>query len=138
MDAEQQQFLDWVKTQQVGCQFARHLAKRTDEARWQGVTVVGDNLGPEQVVTLDALLAESCPTAEAIFVLFPQINTPDAIVSLIRSLCATPAWRCVEIEVPCPHASKALLLGLRWFLPDNQHMNYVLGFARLPEMPRTR
>ena len=138
MDAEQQKFLDWVKTQQVGCQFARHLAKRTDEARWQGVTVVGDNLGPEQVVTLNALLAESCATAEAIFVLFPQINTPDAIVTLIRSLCASPSWHCVEIEVPYPHASKALLLGLRWFLPDNQHMNYVLGFARLPEMPRTR
>lgn len=138
MDAEQEKFLGWVKTQQVGCGFARHLAKRPDEARWQGVTVVGSGLGPEQVATLNALLGESCAAAEAIYFLFPQINTVDEIVGLIRSLCATAAWRCVKVEGVYPQGSGALLLGLRWFLPDRRHMNYVLGFANLPEMPRTR
>lgn len=138
MEVEQQRFLDWLKTQQVGCAFARHLAKRPDEARWQGVTVVGAALGPQQVATLNALLAEACATAEAISFLFPQINTADEVIGLIRSLCATDEWQCVEVEGVCPHSRGALLLGLRWFLPDNRHMNYVLGFAKLPEMPRTR
>jgi hypothetical protein len=137
VDPYQRAFVDWLQTPNVGCKFAAHLAKRYDDAGWKAMTIPGDVLGPAELSHLDALL--STPgISEGVYALFPEVKTSEQISGLIRAFCQMPNWRCVEIAVDCPHIGQALLIGLRWFLPDSRHMNYVLGFADLLEMPRTR
>ncbi len=138
MDQHGEQFLNWVKTPRVGCQFARTLARDVDTSKWGGVTVIGDSLGKEEVAVLDSYFAAACGQLEVVHALFPDIKTPAAVARLIQSLCLSPNWKSVEIKVDCPQASQAMLIGLRWFLPDKKHVNYVLGFADFPEMPSTR
>jgi hypothetical protein len=114
------------------------LAKRHDEAGWQPLTFRGDELGPDELRPLNALLSLAPGNFEGVYALFPEIKTAEQIARLIRALCETPNWQCFEIIADLPHPDGALLLGLRWYLPDDRHMNYVLGFADLPQMPRTR
>jgi len=114
------------------------LAKRHDEAGWQRLTVQGDDLGPDELLPLNALLSLAPGNSEGVYTLFPEIKTAEQIARLVRALCETPNWRCFEIITDRLHADGALLIGLRWYLPDERHMNYVLGFADLPQMPRTR
>ena len=138
LDDYQQNFVRWLQTPSVGCRFAAILAKRHDEAGWQPLTFRGDDLGPEELLPLNALLSLAPGTFEGVYALFPEIKTAEQIARLVRALCETPNWRCFEIIADLPHADGALLVGLRWYLPDGRHMNYVLGFADLPQMPRTR
>ena len=132
------EFLKWAKTKAVGCNFARTLASNTEAAKWGGALVRGKNFDVESARVLNAYLSDACGRLEAIHVLFPDINAAEEIVPLIHALCATPAWKCVEITSDCPHVSQHLLVGLRWFLPDDVHVNYVLGFGKFEPMPRTR
>jgi hypothetical protein len=137
-DDYQQTFLRWLQTPSVGCKFAAFLAKRHDEAGWQPLTVRGEDFGPDELLPLNTLLSAAPDNFEGVYVLFPEIKTAEQIARLIRALCETPNWRCFEIIADLPHPDGALLVGLRWYLPDGRHMNYVLGFADLPQMPRTR
>jgi hypothetical protein len=137
-DDYQQTFVRWLQTPSVGCKFAAILAKRHNEAGWQPLTVRGDDFGPDELLPLNALLAAAPGNFEGVYALFPEIKTAEQIARLIRALCETPNWRCFEIIADWPHPAGALLVGLRWYLPDGRHMNYVLGFADLPQMPRTR
>ena len=138
LDDYQQTFVRWLQTPSVGCRFAAILAKRHDEAGWQPLTVQGDDLGPDELLPLNALLSLAPGNSEGVYTLFPEIKTAEQIARLVRALCETPNWRCFEIITDRLHADGALLIGLRWYLPDERHMNYVLGFADLPQMPRTR
>jgi len=137
-DDYQQIFVSWLQTPSVGCGFAAILAKRHDEAGWQPLTVRGDDFGPNELLPLNALLSLAPGNFEGVYALFPEIKTAEQIARLIRALCETPNWQCFEIITDGPHPDDALVLGLRWYLPDDRHMNYVLGFADLPQMPRTR
>jgi hypothetical protein len=137
-DEYQQRFVDWMKEKEVGCGFAQSFAKREDTGGLQPFTVKGEPLEIADIELLNVLLAEACSKYEGVYIVFPNINSPQQIVALIRSLCATDGWRCDEILPEPPLSDAAFLVGLRWFLPGKQYMNYVLGFATLPEMPRTR
>jgi hypothetical protein len=137
-DDYQERFVDWMKTQQVGCGFAQSFAKRADTGGLQPLTVTGRHLETADIVPLNELLAQACSNYEGVYIVFPDINSLDEILDLIRSFCATPSWRCDEITADPSFANEAFLVGLRWFLPDQKYMNYVLGFANLPQMPRTR
>lgn len=138
MDSYQQQFIDWMKTDQVGCGFARGFARREDVAGLQGVTVVGNNLGDREIIPLNVLLAAACSQSAGVYVIFPNINSSDEVIGLIRGLCGTRVWECADLTSDIRPPNDALVIGLRWHLPDGKHMNYVLGFANLPDMPRTR
>ncbi|PYI90273.1 MAG: hypothetical protein DME97_18020 [Verrucomicrobia bacterium] len=138
MDDYQQLFINWMKTEQVGCAFARNFAKRGDIAGLQGVTVLGNNLGEREIMPLNVLLAAACAKSEGVYIIFPEINSPDEVIRLIQGLCGTRVWECVDLTAQIRPPNDALVLGLRWHLPDGKHMNYVLGFANLPDMPRTR
>jgi hypothetical protein len=138
MDQQHGIFLEWVRTTEVGCHFARTLAKDLETAKWDGATVPGSSLDHDAVSALNAYFAEACGLFEAVHVLFPDMNTPTAVVGLIRALCATPNWKCVEVQLDCPHTREKLLVGLRWFLPDETYVNYVLGFGNFDPMPKTR
>lgn len=137
-DSYQEQFVNWMKTPNVGCVFARSFAKRNDVGGLQGVTIAGSNVGIDEILSLSALLAQAYKNAEGVYVVFPDISSLAAIIGLVQRLCQTPRWTCVEVTGECSRAGDALLLGLRWRLPDEKHINYVLGFANLPHMPRTR
>jgi hypothetical protein len=132
------EFLKWATTKAVGCHFARTLARNTEGAKWGGALIRGNDIDVESASVLNAYLSDACDRLEAIHVLFPDINGAKEIVPLIHALCATPNWKCVEIASDCPHANQHLLVGLRWFLPDDVHVNYVLGFGKFEPMPRTR
>jgi hypothetical protein len=138
MDPYQQAFVDWMKTERVGCGFARSFARRKDIGGLQGVTVLGTNLGDQEIIPLNVLLGTACSKSEGVYVIFPQISSINDIIGLVRALCGTHVWKCVDVTNAIHPPNDALLLGLRWHLPDGKHMNYVLGFANLPDMPRTR
>jgi hypothetical protein len=138
MDSYQQQFVDWMKTDQVGCGFAKSFAKREDVAGLQGVTVVGNSLGDQEIIPLNLLLAAACSKSQGVYVIFPDIESTDEVIGLIRGLCGTRVWECIDLTSDISPPNDALVIGLRWHLPDGKHMNYVLGFANLPDMPQTR
>jgi hypothetical protein len=127
-----------MRTQGVGCGFAQSFAARSDTGGLQPVTVEGREFQRDDIEPLNRLLIQACLKYEGVYIVFPNINTSADIVALIQSLCMTEVWRCNEIIADPPLTDNAFLIGLRWFLPDKQHMNYVLGFARLEQMPRTR
>lgn len=139
LDEYQQRFIDWIKTPAVGCGFAQTFARRVDAGGLQPLTVRGDQLRAADIQPLNELLARAFFNKyEAVYIVFPEINSSVGIVGMIEAFCRTPNWRCVEVVPNPPFHSKPLLVGLRWFLPDERHMNYVLGFANLAEMPSTR
>lgn len=126
-----------MRTQRVGCNFARAFAKRPKDVGIQGITILGNTFGPDEIAPLNAFLDGAHLKAEAVLLVFPDVKTLADLTGLIRALCASPRWHCVELTTD-DLANKALLLGLRWRLPDDKYINYVLGFASFEEMPRTR
>ena len=138
MDPCQQAFVDWMKSKQVGCGFARNFARREDIGGLQGVTVLGTDLGDQEIIPLNVFLEAACSKSEGVYVIFPDISSENDVIGLVRGLCRTPVWKCVDVSNDIQPPNDVLLLGLRWHFPDEKHMNYVLGFANLPDMPRTR
>lgn len=138
-DEYQQKFIDWIKTPEVGCGFAQSFARRRDAGGLQPLTMRGDQLRAADIQPLNELLVRAFSNKyEAVYIVFPDINSWAGIARMIEAFCGTASWRCVEVVANPPIDSNPLLVGLRWFLPDERHMNYVLGFASLADMPRTR
>src|SRR4051812_32432046 len=96
-DEYQQRFIDWMKTQQVGCGFAQSFASRDDAGGLQPLTVEGVRFETADIEPLNELLAQACSKYEGVYVVFPNVTSPDDITALVRSLCATKPWRCDEI-----------------------------------------
>ncbi len=134
-------FFQWVATGQLGCLFAVKLAKAPRENRWYPIVLLnavdeGDALGG----LLNKLLDDASEREEAAVVIFPDVETEDQIVSIVNNLCSDTSGRwyrtCDGIK-PDP-AEGTELIGLRWVLKNDKHVNFVLGFANIPTMPLTR
>jgi hypothetical protein len=134
-------FFQWVTTGQLGCLFAVKLGKRPRENRWFPIVQLNAiNEGAGLGALLNALLDEASESHEAAVVIFPDIDGEEQIVKLINNLCADPSgrwyWTCDGIK-PDP-AGEHELIGLRWVLKNNAHVNFVLGFANISTVPLTR
>ncbi len=134
-------FFNWVRSGQLGCLFAVHLAKDPRKNRWLPIVQLralqqGDSLGELLNTQLDAAAERN----EAAAIIFPDVVSPDQVVELINLLCADPSRRWYRTNDGIdPDESDALcLVGLRWILPSRQSVNYVLGFSPIETMPQTR
>jgi hypothetical protein len=85
---------------------------------------------------VNTFFKDTLGNGEAAQVILPGIETAEQIVNFTNALCATQQWFCVAYEAP--GENDTLLIGLRWFLPDDRHVNWALGFANLDSMPTTR
>jgi hypothetical protein len=135
-------FFNWVATGQLGCLFAARLGKSPREkSRWYPIVQLnalaeGTGLGP----FLNVLLDDASDREEAAVVIFPDIEDEDQIVSLVNNLCDDPSGRWYRTNSgikPDPSGANELI-GLRWILKNNTHVNLVLGFATISTMPITR
>lgn len=122
-------FFEWIRSAQLGCKFAYQLA-RSEE--WPSLVVWGA-LGARGT-ELDRFLDDVAGDAEAVQILFPDLDRPQEIVALVNVLCASQRWYWVEV----PGGRREVLIGLRWILPSNKCVNWVLGFAPGRFMPFTR
>jgi hypothetical protein len=127
-------FFGWIRGGGSGCLFAYRFS--TDPASpdyWASSVVPGRQDYAQIATDIDAFFQGAIGKAEAAQVILPGISTPDDIVDLVNALCAMPSWTCSATE-----KDGHLLIGLRWLLPDDRHVNWVLGFADLTSMPVTR
>ena len=132
-------FFEWARKPVIACNFARRLAKDPVKFKWKSYVVPTDVEISEQLANhIQLVLADSVEEKyEAIQLLFPKVKTDSDIVDLIRSLCSHKSWYCGQVSWD-DGDEKALLVGLRWILPDDKNVNWVLGFAEIDTMPATR
>jgi hypothetical protein len=134
-------FFQWVSTGQLACLFAAKLAKRPRENRWLPIIQLralfeGQELGG----LLNAHLDAASDVYEAAALIFPDVNTAPEVVELVNALCSDRSGRWYRTDSGIdPDPSGILrLIGLRWVLKEDKHVNFVLGFASLDTMPFTR
>jgi hypothetical protein len=126
---------DWFRRGQLACIFAVNLARVADPP-WDSVIEHPpfDDLGERLAVHLDGITKSN---GEAAQVVFPSVHTAADAVSLVNALCKSKRW--YWDEVPFDDGNQtSLLIGLKWILPSNISVNYVLGFSTLETMPVTR
>jgi hypothetical protein len=130
----------WLKSDDNACLFAKFLAaKPANETRWQNLVYRGkvfpDSFGPDLHGTLSDLKATGQQVASCIF---PELESPGEITELLGVLCLDAAhWTCVPYLCPPELPRSTFLIGLRWLMPG-EYRDLVVGFARIPTMPRTR
>jgi hypothetical protein len=137
-DAEEK-YVEWIQKNNTGCRFAAHLAKHREEAKWMGMVVDEGRFGCEQVEKINVWLQKVTGElgAEAADVIFPGITGVAGVTELILQLCGSKQWGCRELE-PSEGIDDSVSIGLRWYLPGQRWMSWVLGFADLSTMPFTR
>lgn len=131
------EFFEWIRHGNTGCLFAQRFS--IDPLRsqyWASSVVPGRDDYARIASIVNTFFEGSVGAGEAAQVILPDIRTAEHIVSLANALCATQQWFCVAYENP--EQTDTLLIGLRWFLPDDRHLNWALGFANLDSMPITR
>jgi len=134
-------FFHWVRTGQLGCLFAMQLAKKPRENRWLpivqlGAVAEGSGLG----ALLNRQLDAAGGSHEAAAIIFPDVVTNEDIVKLVNALCSDPSgrWYRTDDGIVKDTSGGLIFVGLRWVLPSQASVNYVLGFSSVEAMPRTR
>jgi hypothetical protein len=134
-------FFNWVQTGQLACLFAVRLAKKPRENRWFPIVQLraleeGAALGALLNTQLDAASTQN----EAAAIIFPDVVGEDAITALVNALCADPSgrWYWTNDGITEDSTGALKLVGLRWILPGDKNVNYVLGFSSIVTMPQTR
>ncbi|MHA7268387.1 hypothetical protein [Arthrobacter sp. HLT1-20] len=129
-------FLDWVKRGQTGCRFASRLARDDIAARWESV-LISKNIPSEDLAThvCEVILSLDKRT-ELVQLIFPHIEEIDQLIGLINDLCAPNLnwfW-----EAQDSYDDGWVDVGLRWILPDGEHVAWALGFGPFEFLPVTR
>ncbi|HEX8632548.1 MAG TPA: hypothetical protein VF703_00185 [Pyrinomonadaceae bacterium] len=125
---------EWYRQGQIACVFAQRLARDTDTAKWQSITI----RGTVDAAQLEGILEEAADKLEALQLIFPGPGTAQQAVELIKSLCAHISWSCHEIAWMPEEHGDSLQVGLRWHRPDSSYVSWVLGIAPFEPMPFTR
>lgn len=127
----------WFGQGQTGCQFSIFMAHSPDEYRWRYVVVAGEIDG-ETVQAIDVFLESAHQDgADAVVVILPDVNSEQDLRELIAMLGQHPNWYDAAID-PKEPPSPFDIVALRWVLPSERCVNWVLGFADIPAMPLTR
>lgn len=129
-------FLDWVKRGQTACKFASRLARDDVAARWTSVTVSKNIPHDELAEHVCGVLLSLDKRTELVQLIFPHIEGVDELVVLINSLCVPRLnwyW-----EAEDSYEDDWVDVGLRWILPDGEHVAWALGFGPFDFLPVTR
>lgn len=129
-------FFHWVSMGQLACEFAQSLASDRDRVGWHPVVVPP----PYSDRTLAALpfATDRDGQAEATAIVFPDVDAPENLVSVVNRLCEQPDWYWEVLPWEECEDDDHFRLGLRWQMPDGEHVSLALGFAPFPSMPFTR
>lgn len=126
---------------QLGCLFAAKLGKKPRENRWFPIVQLGGlSEGKRLGELLNARLDAAGETHEAAAIIFPDINGPKEIVTLVNTLCADPSgrWYRTDVGIGPDPTGVLTFIGLRWILSGDKAVNYVLGFTPVDSVPQTR
>jgi hypothetical protein len=129
-------FFEWVRGGATGCGFAQTFSNPPTPDCWASSVVPGREDYGRIASVIQTFFEGTVGTVEAAQVLLPDVTSAEEIIYLANALCATEKWFCSEVE--SAEKKQTLLIGLRWLLPDENHLNWVLGFANLASMPTTR
>lgn len=129
-------FLDWVKRGQTGCRFAARLALDDVSARWESVTLSKNIPRSELAEHVCEVLLSLDKRTELVQLIFPHIDSVDELVALINDLC-TPKLNWYW-EAEDSYENGWVDVGLRWLLPDGEHVAWALGFGPYDFLPVTR
>ncbi len=126
----------WVAAGQTGCYYANRLARpAADGDDGWAAQVVTERLDDADLhVVVDAAMRQ-IGEAGIMMLVFPYVRDEEALTDLIRQLVGLPDW---WWEDRSPPESRVVKVGLRWLLPDQGHVSWVLGFAPMPWVPFTR
>ena len=123
----------WLKFAQTGCLFASRLAINHAREGWVSLAIP-EGLDDLSLYNLIAPITDALPSA--LMVTFPYVETADDLVGLIEQMRRLPNW--FAREVTEKREPGKLLVGLRWKLPDLEHVSWVLGFGSFDFLPFTR
>lgn len=142
-------FHDWIRSQQLGCQFASALERSSAEETgvperrvWLDITVPASRLGERpKDFSLGEMLQPILEAAheEAVALLFPWVRSLEDFASMLAELCEHPNW--FWERRPSPNEDSLWVnVGLRWQRGDGQHsaLSWPLGFGDFTELPFTR
>jgi hypothetical protein len=129
-------FFEWIRRGSTGCGFAQTFSNPPTPDCWASSVVPGREDYGHIASVIQTFLESTVETAEAAQVILPDVTSAEEIIHLTNALCATKKWFCSEVQ--STENKQTLLIGLRWLVPDELHLNWVLGFANLESMPATR
>lgn len=130
------QFIDWVTQGQTGCRFAAHLAREYEVMGWKSVVVTETIAQGKMADFVSDVLTAHVGTSEIVQIIFPHINDTSALTHMIDTLCLSDD-RWYWEDIPSEDGSLQNV-GLRWVLPDDRHVAWVVGFSNLDILPITR
>lgn len=144
-------FFQWLRTKQVGCLFAAKLAKSAastsehekERVKWDTIVVADALALPDLGGHLNSRLDIAAQTSEVIQIILPSITTYGQVVQLVNAVCKNPRWYWNDVEWTLDDEwersePSCRLVGLRWILPCDKHVNQVLGFMAIDSAPITR
>lgn len=142
-------FHDWIRSQQLGCQFASALerssaedAERSERPVWYDIIVpsswTGSNTDEYSLAELLQPILEATH-AEAVAMLFPWVRSLTDFAHILAELCDHPNWFWEQRASPNDD-SEWINVGLRWQRGDGTHsaVAWPLGFGDFEEFPFTR
>ena len=132
-------YLDWLRRPQIGCEFARFLARPANRARIRTVVARGSSgVGDpgELAIQIDRLVKESVNNAsdEALSVLVPQVLDNQALTYFVWELSKIRGW---IVEREHPWSRRLVLIGLRVEIAADV-VAETLGLGPFPIFPPTR
>lgn len=126
----------WISAGQTGCLYATALAKPPgDRPDVWSAQVVAERLDDELFGLVIGSAMRRIGSADVLMLVFPYVRDDAALADLINQLVSLADWWWEDRSRP---QDRIVKVGLRWLLPDREHVSWVLGFAPMPWVPFTR
>lgn len=118
----------WLASGHTSCLYSNVLGTDEHEGLWGSATIARE---VEQDVFDSLITAQMSELGrkEIALLTFPYVTTEPDLAQLVGQLAASPEWSWEDRSRPS---------GLRWRLPDGEHVSWALGFGPFPWMPFTR
>lgn len=138
MENIERSFFDWVEAGKAGCMFAQALALNREKSKsWLTYTVDVSEGSAELADYIDDQLTQEVNECEAVTFLFPGFFNEEPLINTINELSKLPAW-VVEAVSSGDFPKDVVAVGVRWLQPNYRYASFVLGFADIKTMPKTR
>lgn len=129
-------FLNWLKAGSTGCMFARHLAINYADSKWTN-TIVHERAAQGLGTMMNKFLLKSLQDKDDVHQFhFPAITSVAHVPELLNAISESDRWKLTQ--VPIEEECQSISVALRWFPPNQDFVNWVIGFAPFETMPPTR
>ncbi len=135
----------WHGLGQTGCKFAQILSKDPQKYGWHMEVVNGTSKNGVSSSILNQIERVVCSAIhdrqiEMISLVFPEVTTPEALVSLLYSLEQLPDWSITTIKglEQVSSSDSTVYISLRVILNNKGVLSWVLGFGPFHFLAITR